>query len=783
MVREGRLGTYCDNSRSAVMWHPGCRTVASRVGLDQPRTVHGKPDVRPSRLGGSQCASPLPPEGGGALRELPLRGYRVLEVDESTAIRFAGRLLADLGADVVMVEHDDADDQLAGYRLLNRGKRSIAASAFATHAEQILAGADVVLTSADSWVPSHQGQVVCGVPVLPAGASVSISGDEALCVDAYAGLLTTTLTFDGAPGLLEQPEGVFAAGAFAALGCSSALLVRERTGAGQRVSVSWLAGALGVQMFNLIANADVGMTSGWRGDPRGWRASFRLFRTSDGSWIYVACPNPAFWSRFCMAIDRMDLALDPRFENTPWQLDEGDEVDLTRELEAHFLTRRAAEWIERLETYDCIVGPVLTRQEWLRHPQVAANALAERVADPVLGEVVTAGTCFSFVGAPRAITAAPLAGTLPAAELMGEWPAHIAGACVPAPGGPPLGGFRVLDLGNYAAGPLVSRLLADLGADVIKVEPYPGDPFRGLGLAFAIVNRGKRSLGLDLRRHDPASVVLRRLVEASDAIVTNWRPKILADLHGDRESVHAVSDRVVYASISGYGSHGPWKNKPCVDLAVQAVTGWATSQGPSPDEPEAPGPWPFDNASPLLVAVGVVAGLVARERGERRIALDTSMVACAMTMQVDKYAVRPELSQVSDLVPREIRCANVATRDGWLTVAASATDGLVAASQPSSEVFAALSAAGTPSAIVQDRWTVMNDAEVRNAGLITIIPHAELGPLLQLGKVIQLSASNYELRTNYADIDSDGTSILADLGVSAEEIDRLLVEHIVRSGS
>ena len=727
---------------------------------------------------------PLSPEGDGALRELPLRGYRVLEIDESTAIRFAGRLFADLGADVVMVEHDDAGDQLTGYRLLNRGKRSIAASAFAgSYAEQILAGADVVLTSAEYRAPSHQGQVVCGVPVLPADTSVAISGNEALCVDAYAGLLTATLTFDGAPGLLEQPEGVFAAGALAALGCCSALLVRERTGAGQRVLVSWLAGALGVQMFNLIANADVGMTSGWRGDPRGWRASFRLFRTSDGSWVYVACPNPAFWSRFCMAIERMDLALDPRFENTPWQLEENDEVDLTRELEAHFLIRPAAEWIELLEAYDCIVGPVLTRQEWLRHPQVAANALAEQLSDPVLGEIVTAGTCFSFVGAPRAITAAPRSGTLSAAELVGEWSAHVASASVADPGGPPLGGFRVLDLGNYAAGPLVSRLLADLGADVIKVEPYPGDPFRGLALAFAVVNRGKRSLGLDLRRHDEASVVLRRLVEASDAIVTNWRPKILADLHGDRESVHAVSDRVVYASVSGYGSHGPWTNKPCVDLAVQAVTGWATSQGPSPDEPEAPGPWPFDNASPLLVAVGVVAGLVARERGERCIALDTSMVACAMTMQVDKYAVRPERSQESDLVPREIRCKNVATKDGWLTVAASSAECPAAASQPSSEVFAALAAAGTPSAIVQDRWTVMNDAEVRNAGLITIIPHAEFGPLLQLGKVIHLSASNYELRKSYADIDRDGTSILSDLGISGEEIDRLLAEHMVRSGS
>jgi crotonobetainyl-CoA:carnitine CoA-transferase CaiB-like acyl-CoA transferase len=739
------------------------------------------------------------------MRELPLHGYRVLEIGDSVAVRFAGRLLADLGADVVAIDSDETDDESTTYRLINRGKRSLAASRLDDAAWAALsARTDVIIASCGVSLPVNEQQIICRLPVLPEHLSTAVTGAEPLCLDAYTGLLAAVVTPHGGPGILEQPEGVFSTGALAALGCVCALLVRERTGIGQQIAVSWLAGSLNIQMFNLIANANVGMTARWPGDVRGWHAAFRLFRAGDGKWIYVACPSAAFWSRFCMAIERMDLAIDPRFENTPWQIADEDEAALCDQLIAQFARRPAQEWIELLESFDCIVGPVLTREGWLQHPQVEANGLADRVADPVLGDVVTAGNCYHFLDTVRAATAAPRKGSLPAGQLIAEWPALPVPSATTEQTGPPLSGTRVIDLGNYAAGPLVSRILSDLGADVIKVEPFAGDPFRGLALAFAVVNRGKRSLGLDLRRHDEASRVIARLLARSDAVVTNWRPSTLADLRVDRGSAHAVNDRLVYASISGYGSLGPWSGKPCVDLAVQAVTGWSAAQGPTPDEPEAPGPWPFDNATPVLVAVGVVAGLVARERGERLIGLDTSMVACAMAMQVDKYACRPD-RQPGQLLTRHIRCENIATKDGWLTVATHApgceqtlndwlgenslgqplierlTERLAKLTTP--EAFAALSSAGVSCAIVQDRWTVMNMPGLQRAQLLTTIPHSKLGPLLQLGKVIELSASDYELKRNYADIETDGTSVLADLGLSQSEVDRLHGLNIVRMGN
>lgn len=736
------------------------------------------------------------------MRELPLHGYRVLEFGDSIAVRFAGRLLADLGADVVVIDSDETDDESTTYRLMNRGKRSVAAAHLDDAASAaISAGADITIAGCGVSLPVHEQQITCRLPVLPEHLSMAVTGSEPLCLDAYTGLLAAVLTSHGGPGILEQPEGVFSTGALAALGCVCALLVRERTGIGQQIVVSWLAGSLSIQMFNLIANANVGMTARWPGDVRGWHAAFRLFKASDGKWIYVACPNAAFWSRFCMAIERMDLAIDPRFENTPWQVADDDEATLRDQLVVHFATRPAQEWIERLESFDCIVGPVLTREGWLKHPQVAANGLADRVADPVLGDVVTAGSCYRFLDTVRAVSAAPRKGSLHASQLIAEWPALPARQARTEQSGPPLSGTRVIDLGNYAAGPLVSRILSDLGADVIKVEPFTGDPFRGLALAFAVVNRGKRSLGLDLRRHDEASRIVARLLARSDAVVTNWRPSILTDLRADQASAHAVNDRLVYASISGYGSQGPWSGKPCVDLAVQAVTGWSAAQGPTPDDPEAPGPWPFDNATPVLVAVGVVAGLVARERGERLISLDTSMAACAMAMQLDKYAYWPD-RQPGRLLTRDIRCENIATKDGWLTVATQAPDcerklndwlgdnnpgrALIdrlterLAKLTTQEAFAAVSSAGVSCATVQDRWTVMNMPGLQRAQLLTTIPHNKLGPLLQLGKVVQLSASDYELKRNYADIETDGTSILADLGLSQSEVDRLRGLNIVR---
>ena len=198
-----------------------------------------------------------------------------------------------------------------------------------------------------------------------------------------------------------------------------------------------------------------------------------------------------------------------------------------------------------------------------------------------------------------------------------------------------LEGIRVIEFGTFITGPCAGMLLADLGADVLKIEqPGTGDPFRGYQGSqysphFQTYNARKRSMALNLKSPH-ATEVLSRLGQQADVLVENYRPGVLDKLGFGWSHLHALNPRLVYCSVTGFGTVGPYVDRPCYDTVAQALSGYL-SQTMDPDRPRIVGPAVADTVSAMYAAYGILGALVERGRtgvGRRvEVAMLDSMIA------------------------------------------------------------------------------------------------------------------------------------------------------------
>ncbi len=189
-----------------------------------------------------------------------------------------------------------------------------------------------------------------------------------------------------------------------------------------------------------------------------------------------------------------------------------------------------------------------------------------------------------------------------------------------------LAGVRVVDLTRILSGPFCTQLLADLGADVIKIEPPEGDPIRaqgaiveGLSWYFAAFNRNKRSVVLDLRAA-AGRRALERLIATADVVVDNFRPGVMAALGLSRDRLDAIRPGIIHTSVTGFGETGPYVDRPAFDFIAQAMSGWMSMNGTPESGALRSGPPISDLVAGLYAALGTVAALFRRERtgrGER----------------------------------------------------------------------------------------------------------------------------------------------------------------------
>ena len=207
---------------------------------------------------------------------------------------------------------------------------------------------------------------------------------------------------------------------------------------------------------------------------------------------------------------------------------------------------------------------------------------------------------------------------------------------------PPLAGIRVIELANYVTGPHASAVLADMGASVIKIEePEAGDPFRGYGKVgysppFRSVNRGKRSLALDLRSADGKSIALRMLADA-DVFIENFRPGAVDRLGLGWEIVRAHNRSLVYCSISGFGSVGPYRDRPGYDTVGQAVSG-LLSLLTDHDDPKPMGISLSDHITGEAAAIGILGALVGRAVDGQGRHVETSLLQATTSFLAENAA-------------------------------------------------------------------------------------------------------------------------------------------------
>ena len=206
----------------------------------------------------------------------------------------------------------------------------------------------------------------------------------------------------------------------------------------------------------------------------------------------------------------------------------------------------------------------------------------------------------------------------------------------------PLQGIRVLDVSQVMAGPFACMMLADLGADVIKVEPPEGDQTRGSmgfkmkgpdSMGFLNLNRNKRSVTLDLKS-DEGRELFYKLAKTADVIVENYRPGVVQRLRIDYESIKAINPKIVYASISGFGQSGPWASRPGFDLMAQAMSGVISVTGYKGGKPVKAGVPVADIGCAMFAVYGLLSAYIGAQKTGEGQHIDASLFDSIMAFSI-----------------------------------------------------------------------------------------------------------------------------------------------------
>jgi formyl-CoA transferase/CoA:oxalate CoA-transferase len=367
---------------------------------------------------------------------LPLEGVRVLELAHLIAGPLCGMYLADMGADVIKVESREAPD--AGrhiYRLyrggegilhltVNRNKRGLSVDlrqeAGRALFRRLAAGADVVIEAFRGGVAERLGidatslasvnprLIYCSISAFgPSGPWREKPGLDALA-QALGGFMAITGEREGGPVLGGAPVADTMGAMLAIQGILTALLARGRTGRGQRVDASLLDAMLLAHTARLAVFHETGESPGRWGSGHPEIVPYRAYRTADG-WVFVAVWVDRLWRPFCDAIDRPELAEDPRFAGRADRIAHRGGLDAI--LEKVFTTRSAAEWIEILERADVLCAPVNDYADFARDPQVQASGMLVEQDHPRAGRFKTIATPVKLSETPGRIrTGAPALG-------------------------------------------------------------------------------------------------------------------------------------------------------------------------------------------------------------------------------------------------------------------------------------------------------------------------------------------------------------------------------------
>ena len=284
-----------------------------------------------------------------------------------------------------------------------------------------------------------------------------------------------------------------------------------------------------------------------------------------------------------------------------------------------------------------------------------------------------------------------------------------------------LSGIRVIDLTRILAGPFCTLMLADMGAEVIKVEPPKGDPVRGQGAIreglswyFSQFNRNKKSIVLDLYSKE-GKADLTLLLKSADVLVENYRPGVLAKMGFTSDFLEEINPMLICASVNGYGSTGPYVDRPSFDFIAQAMSGFMSVNGPADGDPMRAAPPMSDMIAGLYAAFGVVTALQARHRTGKGQNVESSLTNGLISMMAYLSA---EYLATGEIPQRTGNNHPIASPYGLFR----ARDGRVAVA-PSNDVFVKrfLDVLNLGELLEQDRFKTNADRMMNRDELLKII--------------------------------------------------------------
>ena len=787
-----------------------------------------------------------------------LDGVVVLDLTMGIAGPVTGMLLADHGAQVTKIEPPGGDPTRAhsGAQVWHRGKRSAVldphdpadcerVAALASHADVLVENfapgiAAQLGIDHDTLLARNPRLVYCSITAygddgahadrpavdalvaartghqwesrgVPGGTLARLAG----VAPAFPDLVVPDDCWVAAPRPGPLHSGVpwvsMASAYLATLAISAALRVREQTGRGQRVSTSLFQGVLATTLsaWQRVEHVDAPNYQSWISDPR---APKGVFRCADGRWIHQWVPLPDFVISAAEGDrpQRTEKTTRPRDATTRIGMDVNEMLLLHhyQPLMAEAIAKFPAEpWVE----LGAEVGVPLSRCGHRRRrctiPRSSPTGASSRSTTPSSARCARSGASTTCTRAPPPPPTAPAAVgahtdtvRAEADALAGATPA--ARTTTPAPASP-LAGVRVVDLGLAVAGPWGTMMLADLGAEVIKVNPLHDFYWMSTHIAMAC-NRGKRSIAMNLK--DPAAMaILHELVATADVVQHNMRYDAAVRLGVDYESLRAIKPDLVYCHTRGF-EHGAREGLPGNDQTGAALAGPDWLDG-GLDHDGIP-LWPVvslgDTGNGFLSAIGMVQALYHRDRTGEGQFVDTSiMYAQLLNASIawsladgSRHGDRPSLDAMQ--LGHHATQRLYETADGWLCVAAvtdeqrsalasvlgvdKVGDGTAfGALEPAfrtrsaAQWFASLDAAGVPSEVSSPDFVLglFDDPEMIDKGWVTKYRHPIVGDMEQFGLLFDFAETPGVVQGPPLVPGQDTRAILRELGYDDTRIDEL----------
>jgi crotonobetainyl-CoA:carnitine CoA-transferase CaiB-like acyl-CoA transferase len=392
-----------------------------------------------------------------------------------------------------------------------------------------------------------------------------------------------------------------------------------------------------------------------------------------------------------------------------------------------------------------------------------------------------------------------------------------------------LKGIRIVSFTHFVFGPMGVQTLADMGADVINVEPLGGSWQRGWAGAdnrmvdgqsvlFLAVDRNKRSIAINLK-HPKGVEITNRIVATSDVLVTNYRPGVLEKLGYGYETLKKENPRLIYAAATGYGPDGPYVNRPGQDLLVQALSGLATITGTPETGPRTVGVSAVDHHGAALLALGIVGALFNRERTGEGCRIDVDLLSSALDLQMETLVCYLNGPRSESVVPPKYIGGWIygapygiyATRDGHIAISLTSLKVLNKAlnsqeldafsddehyskreaitaciakaltAKSNSEWSQIFDEHGIWHAPVNDYEAVVADPQVKHKGSIAAVRGATGTDIGLVSHPIRYDGAAPEIRLPPQPVGAQTEEIMLELGYSRDEITEIEQQGVIRS--